>query len=122
MPDGHIWSFRPIKTPSKFSEENEKIHSTSNGFKHVLTGMEVLFGLSAVIKSRYANAKATVSGLYNCFSSLPVPDYTQSNNGSLLTSVMVEHCDRKKGIKGIFDIIMKLLTLLSPSKQDGGMC
>lgn len=83
--------------------------------------MEVVFGLLAVTKSRYANTKATISGLCNCFSCLPVPDYTQSDNGSLLTSVMAQHWDRKEDIKGIFHIIMELFTLLSPNKQDGDM-
>lgn len=122
LPDGNIWSLKPTETPSKFSEENERINSTSNGFKHVLTGVEVVFELLAVTKSRYTDAKATISGFYNCFSGFPVPDYTQSDNGTPLTSVMAQHWDRKEGIKGIFHITMKLLTLLSPSKQDGGMC
>lgn len=84
--------------------------------------MKLVFGLLAVTKSRYTNAKATISGLYHCFSSLPVRDYTQIDDGLLLTSMMEQHWDRKEGIKGIFHTIMKLSILLSPGKQDGRTC
>lgn len=49
---------------------------TSNGHKYILTGVEVVSGLLVATKSKHADAKTTISGLSNWFSSLPVPDYT----------------------------------------------
>lgn len=59
-------------------------------------------GLLVATKSRHADAKATISGFSNWFSSLPVPDSIQCDNGSHFTSVMVQDWAKRDGIKGVF--------------------
>lgn len=73
--------------------------------------------LLVATKSRHADAKATVSGLSNWFSSLPVPDSIQCDNGSHFTSVMVQDWAKKGRHQMGFSY-----TLLSPSKRDCGAC
>lgn len=63
----------------------------------------MLSGLSVTAQSRHADAKATVSGLSDWFSSLPVPDSTQSDKGSHCTSVMGQDWAKKEGIKWVFN-------------------
>lgn len=70
---------------------------TPNGYKYELTGVEVVSGLLVATKSRNAGAKATVLGLSNWFSSLPVPDSTHSDDGSHFTSVMVQDWAKREG-------------------------
>lgn len=78
--------------------------------------MKLVFGLLAVTKSRYTNAKATISGLYHFFSSLPVPDYTQIDGGLLLTSMMEQRWDRKEGIQRNFSYYYEIINLIIPKQ------
>lgn len=74
----------------------------SGGKKYVLVGVEIISGLTMATDFASATGENTVKGLKEWFSTLPLPEEIQSDNGSHFTATMVQNWAKEEGIQWVF--------------------
>ncbi|NAW49656.1 transposase family protein, partial [Salmonella sp. gx-f5] len=75
---------------------------SSGGKKYVLVGVEVISGLTMAAAFASATGENIVKGLKGWFSTLPLPEEIQSDNGSHFTAAVVQDWAREEGIRWVF--------------------
>lgn len=74
----------------------------SGGKKYVLVGVEIISGLTVATDFTSATGENTVKGLKEWFSTLPLPEEIQSDNGSHFTATIVQDWAKEEGIRWVF--------------------
>ncbi|KAK4819789.1 hypothetical protein QYF61_011389 [Mycteria americana] len=74
----------------------------SGGNKYVLVGVEIISGLTMAAAFSSTTGENTMKGLKGWFSTLPLPEEIQSDNGSHFTAVVVQNWAKEEGIRWVF--------------------
>jgi len=74
----------------------------SGGKKRVLVGVEVVSGIAMETAIPAATGDNTVYSLKEWFSTLPLPEEIQSDNGTHFTATVVQDWAKEEGIRWVF--------------------
>ncbi|GAB0208371.1 pol-like protein ENS-3 [Grus japonensis] len=74
----------------------------SGGKKYILVGVEVISGITMATAVTAATGENTVHSLKEWFSTLPLPEEIQSDNGSHFSATVVQDWVKEEGIRWVF--------------------